>query len=114
MNWKRVTVIVALGLLVGFFLIGIAFNGEDDKSEATPQGLTMSRQVLMQGCEKGFEDEYNSPAKAKVYCGCLYDEGVNRYGAAKLTDMIYELGQTNQVSPELNSLINTCVGRALE
>lgn len=89
-------------------LVLIALIALTPKQHSTTTGYVVSRDAFVHNCAPSAVSEEVTETQANQYCGCVYDEGMTQYGGEKFTSMVLELGNSNTMTPELNTIVNDC------
>ena len=104
------SLLFVFGFVYGF--LSANDSTSSDGSGSSISGLTVNRDVYIDACESGAAttaSDQISSEQITTYCGCVYDSGVEQYGAEEFTKMNSQIAETNQISPEINELINKCL-----
>lgn len=111
-SFTRFLGIIGIGLLVLVIGFGMLSNylARQKLSTEPLKGITYTREAYVSGCKRyALANEGVTDAMATSYCGCVYDQGTATYGATKFSEMDNQLTLTNNVTPEMNTLINNCI-----
>lgn len=105
-----ITTLVMLSIIGISKGVWIYFDQQNSKSNQL-QGLTISREAYVANCVREATSGNDATTKelATPFCGCAYDQGVQKYGIEKYMNMDAELSRTNVVTPEINEIINKCL-----
>ena len=103
-----------IGIGIFFFVVGFGvlsnYIARQNPSTEPLKGITYTREAYVGSCKRyALTNEGVTDAMATSYCGCVYDQGTATYGATKFSEMDNQLTLTNNVTPEMNTLINNCI-----
>ena len=113
-SFPRFLGIIGIGIIVFLIGFGVVSNVVSNNTEKYKplKGLAYTREAYIPSCTKvAIESSGVDEATATAYCGCVYDQGVTTYGVERFSQMDRELSDTQEVTPEVNSLINGCLAQ---
>lgn len=101
--------------VVAINVFGAGYDLVQGKDDSQIKGLVVEKSVYTTTCVKEATKGENALTNEQAvnYCECTYDVGVQRYGAEEFTRMNLELEDTQQLTPELNRIVNECVARVI-
>lgn len=72
-------------------------------------GFVMSKDAFNAPCIEGALSTGATREASEFYCSCIYDMGVQEYGAKEWTSQIYAMEDSGTYTPQMNSYINACI-----